>query len=86
MISAQVAQRTLLISVLVLGLGACASKEQWAEWRSHSSHFASGEHMSFSVRNQGSTPRVSRQDQRVASAQSWWGKTIIARADQIFEN
>jgi hypothetical protein len=42
--------------------------------------------MAFSLRNQGSTPRVSRQDQRVAATQSWWGKPVIPRADQIFEN
>jgi hypothetical protein len=42
--------------------------------------------MVFSLRNQGSTPRVSRQDQRVAATQSWWGKPVIPRADQIFEN
>jgi hypothetical protein len=77
---------TLLVSVVALGLGACASKEQWSEWRSHKSHFASGDHMTFSLKNQGATPRVSRQDQRLASAQDWWGKAVIARADQIFEN
>jgi hypothetical protein len=82
----RIARLSLLISVFVFGLGACASREEWAEWRSHSSHFASGEHMGFSARNQGSTVRVSRQDQRVASAQSWWGRTVIARPDQIFEN
>ena len=86
MIPTRVARLSLLVAVLALGLGACASREQWAEWRSHSSHFASGEHMGFSVKNQGSSPRVSRQDQRAASAQSWWGKTVIARPDQIFEN
>jgi hypothetical protein len=42
--------------------------------------------MGFSLRNQGSTPRVSRQDQRVAGTQSWWGKVVIVRAEQIFEN
>jgi hypothetical protein len=86
MTSQRLARRSLLILVLILGLGACASSQEWAEWRSHSSHFASGEHMRFSLKNQGSTPRVSRQDMRVAGAQSWWGKTVIARADQIFEN
>jgi hypothetical protein len=76
----------VFICVLGLGLGACAAREEWAEWRSHSSHFASGDHMRFSVKNQGKTPRVTRQDQRAAGAQSWWGKLVVARPDQIFEN
>jgi hypothetical protein len=86
MIPSRVARLSLLMAVFVFGLGACASREEWAEWRSHSSHFASNEHMGFSLKNQGSKPRVSRQDLRVAGAQSWWGRTVIARPDQIFEN
>ena len=29
--------------------GACANSEQWAEWRGHTTHFASGEHGMFSL-------------------------------------
>ena len=76
----------LTLVVLAAGLGACASSEQWAEWRSHSSHFASGDHLGFSLRNQGSTPKVSRSDVRVASTQSWWGDPVVVQPDQIFEN
>jgi hypothetical protein len=72
--------------VVAASLAGCASSEQWKEWRSHSSHFASGDHMTFSIKNQGKTPRVSAQDQRVASAQSWWGEPVLVRPDQIFQN
>ena len=85
-ISARGVRRGLLIAALGVGLGACASGEEWAEWRSHSTHFASGEHMAFSLKNMGSTPHVNRKDQREASAQSWWGKPVIPRADQVFED
>jgi hypothetical protein len=84
-ISARRARRGVLVAVLGLGLSACASSEQWAEWRSHPTHFASGEHMAFSLKNVGDTPHVKRGDQRVATAQSWWGKPVIPRADQVFE-
>lgn len=47
----------LLLAAVALGGGACASGEQWKEWTSHSSHFASSDHMWFSLRNQGKTPR-----------------------------
>jgi hypothetical protein len=75
----------VLLVIAAAGAG-CASSEQWKEWKSHSSHFASGDHMAFSLRNQGKTPRVSRQDQRVAAGQSWWGDPVVVRADQIFQN
>ena len=79
-------RRAVLFGSLVLGLGACASKDEWAEWRSHSSHFASGDHMGFSLKNMGSTPKVSRKDMRESGTQSWWGKAVVPRADQIFED
>jgi len=42
--------------------------------------------MAFSLKNMGDTPRVKRQDQRNAAAQSWWGKPVIPRPDQVFED
>ena len=57
--------RTVFVLVGAIGmLGAtlvsgCATQEQWADWRGHSSHFASGQHMAFSMRHtEGSVPRV----------------------------
>jgi hypothetical protein len=65
----------------------CASSEQWAEWRAHSSHFASGQHATFSMRNrEGSAPRVARADIDAARAENWWGKAITVNPDQIFQN
>jgi hypothetical protein len=72
--------------VITVAAAGCASSEQWKEWKSHSSHFASGDHMMFSLRNQGKTARVSQQDQRTAAGQSWWGDPVVVRPDQIFQN
>ena len=72
--------------LVVAALAGCASSEQWNEWRSHSSHFASGDHMSFSLKNQGKTPRVRAGDTKMASAQSWWGEPVVVRPDQIFQD
>jgi hypothetical protein len=69
-----------------LALGACATPEQWKEWRAHSTHFASGDHLRFSMRNRGTVPHVSRQDVQMASAQTWWGDPVVVRPDQIFSN
>ena len=73
---------------VALLLGACASSEEWAEWRAHTTHFASGQHATFSLRNNkdGSNPRVSRADVEAARTETWWGKAITVSPDQIFQN
>jgi hypothetical protein len=77
---------TLVLGIAVIASG-CATSEEWAEWRSHSSHFASDQHMGFSVRNrEGTAPRVARSDIDAARSENWWGKAITVSPDQIFQN
>jgi hypothetical protein len=78
---------TLVVGVLFL-TGACATSEEWAEWRAHTTHFASGQHGMFSMRNNkdGSNPRVSRADIEASRTESWWGKAITVSPSQIFQN
>lgn len=76
----------LVLSIAVIASG-CATSEEWAEWRSHSSHFASGQHATFSLKNrEGTAPRVARGDIEAARAENWWGKAITVSPDQIFQN
>lgn len=83
--------RSLILSALLLGgtlvlTGACATSEEWAEWQKHPTHFASGHHMGFSLRNrEGMPPRVSRRDIEASRAQSWWGRAITVSPGQIFQ-
>jgi hypothetical protein len=61
----------------LLALTGCASSQEWAEWRSHSTHFASGQHASFSLRNPGEQARhVHATDLPNAQAESWWGRAL----------
>jgi hypothetical protein len=64
----------LVLLAVVVGSSACATSGQWAQWRQHATHFASGDHLVFSLRNQGErpTPRVTRHDLKEAKAQAWW--------------
>ena len=66
----------------------CATSEQRAEWRSHNTHFASGTHGIFSLRNNndGANPKVSRSHIEAARQENWWGKAITGSPDQIFQN
>jgi hypothetical protein len=79
---------TLLVLIAVVaGTAACANPEQWAEWRRHSSHFASGSHLIFSMTHQGEHPRapVSRRHFERAGAEAWWGDPLVVRPDQVVD-
>src|SRR4030095_11503538 len=45
------AGKGLMFLGVALLVGACGSSEQWAEWRAHTTHFASGQHATFSLRD-----------------------------------
>jgi hypothetical protein len=72
--------------VLLAGVVVGCSAKDWQEWKAHSTHFASGDHMLFSLKNQGKTPHVSSADTKMAGSQSWWGDPVVVREDQIFQN
>jgi len=77
----------IMVAAIALTASACATSEEWAEWKSHTSHFASGDHFSFSMKNkEGSTARVSRKDIAAARDQGWWGKAISVNQSDILEN
>jgi len=78
----------LAVFAVLAVTGGCATSEEWAEWKAHSSHFASDQHMGFSMRNNkdGSNPKVTRADMDSSPRESWWGKVITVRSDQIFQN
>ena len=84
----RIVQVTLIAGVLFL-VGACASREDWNMWLSHNTHFASGEHGFFSMRNNkdGSNPKVYRSDIEDSRQQNWWGLyAITVSPSQIFQN
>ena len=83
----RILRATLVVAVLFLA-GACATSEDWKVWREHNTHFASGEHGFFSMRNNkdGTNPKVYRSDIDQARSQNWWGLyAITVSPDQIFQ-
>ncbi len=78
--------RLALVVAAALVSGACATSEEWALWSQHPAHFASAEHIDFSLRNRdGKAPRVSRQDIDEARSQQWWGEPVMVRQAQILD-
>ncbi len=75
----------LILLVILAGASACATSEQWAQWRQHSSHFASADHLIFSFRNERkpSAPRVTARDVEEAKVQRWWGVPVVVRPDAL---
>jgi hypothetical protein len=78
----------LAVAGFVLVGPGCATRDQWADWKGHTTHFASGEHGLFSLRNdqEGRHPRVTRLDVDASRSQNWWGKTISVDSAQIIQN
>ena len=76
----------MLLTALLVASSGCASREEWATWYEHRTHFASGDHMGFSLRNtERSTPKVTRKDITLARDEGWWGKPITVAQEQILE-
>jgi hypothetical protein len=64
----------------------CATGEEWATWREHPTHFASGSHLMFSARHGADkSTRVTRDDVVQAREQAWWGKPVTVDQAQIIE-
>lgn len=76
----------LAVVAVLVGVSGCASGDEWSTWKQHPSHFASGDHLVFSVRNkEGGRARVTRTDIGKARDEGWWGKPITVSQEQILE-
>jgi len=83
----QIMSMLMLGAIVILAPG-CATSEQWQEWRRHPTHFASGQHIGFSLRNAGEHPKpnVRQSDMESARSEKWWGEVVLVSPDQIFQD
>jgi hypothetical protein len=78
--------RLLLIGGALVVVAGCATSEEWRTWKEHPTHYASGDHGFFSLRNrEGTSAKVTRDDIALARDQGWWGKPITVSSEQILE-
>ncbi|HXJ77489.1 MAG TPA: hypothetical protein VMS64_02310 [Candidatus Methylomirabilis sp.] len=76
-------------AVSLLFLAAACSSQDGKVWMEHNTHFASGEHAFFSLKNNknGSNPKVTRLDIEDSRNQNWWGiYPITVNQSQILQN
>lgn len=79
-------RRVCVVLGVMLLLGGCATGEEWATWQSGGAHFASTDHLYFSVRNSmGRSPQVTRRDIEAARTEGWWGAPVTVKQEQILE-
>jgi hypothetical protein len=75
----------IALAAALSGTAGCASSQEWTTWKEHPTHFASGDHLSFSVKNTETSPHVTRKDIMMARDEGWWGKPITVGQEQILE-
>ena len=74
----------LLIAAVMFSMSGCASSQDWAFWRAHPTHFASSDHLSFSMHHDtgyyhdgnGSDPTITDADVALAKDEAWWGHLV----------
>ena len=69
----------LLIAAVMFSMSGCASARDWSTWREHPTHFASNDHLTFSVRaGHGEAAAISDADKARAAREGWWGDLVPA--------
>jgi hypothetical protein len=66
-----------MVLALVLVSTGCATQREWETWRAHPTHFATDNHLGFSVTNSvAGAPLVTPELMARAKAEGWWGRNI----------
>jgi hypothetical protein len=65
----------LLLGFVVLSTGCAATHREWEVWRAHPTHYATTNHLAFSMKNTvGAAPQVTPELMDQAKGEGWWGK------------
>jgi len=67
----------LLLSAVMFSMSGCARlSEDWKIWAAHPAHFASADHMTFSVKSHDSAASITETDTATATREEWWGRIV----------
>ncbi len=77
----------LLLSAVMFSMSGCATlTEDWKIWSGHPVHFASGNHLAFSVRSHDTSASITEGDTAKAAREEWWGRLVpeeIAAGERV---
>lgn len=67
----------LLLSAVMFSMSGCATRaDDWKIWAGHPAHFASGDHLAFSVKSHGTSASITEADTTAAALEEWWGRLV----------
>jgi hypothetical protein len=66
----------LLLSAVMFSMSGCASFTDWQTWAEHRSHYASSDHLAFSMKNHPTKASISDRDTETATREEWWGRLV----------
>ena len=70
----------LLLTALMFSMSGCASQE-WTIWATNPAHFASAQHLAFSVKGHPTEASITEQDAQAAAREEWWGRLVPEDVD-----
>jgi hypothetical protein len=66
----------LLLSAVMFSMSGCASRADWQIWAGHPAHFASSNHLAFSVKSHPTLASIREADIKAAEREEWWGRLM----------
>ncbi len=60
-----------MLGIALLSTGCAATHREWEVWRAHPTHYATSNHLAFSMSN---APRVTPELMDQAKGEGWWGR------------
>jgi hypothetical protein len=66
----------LLLSAVMFSMSGCATGDDWHTWSGHSAHFASADHLAFSVKSHDTSTSITEADTAAATREDWWGRLV----------
>ena len=70
----------LLLTALMFSMSGCASRA-WTIWATNPAHFASAQHLAFSVKGHPTEASITEEDTQAAAREEWWGRLVPEGAD-----
>jgi hypothetical protein len=67
----------LLLSAVMFSMSGCSTlAEDWKIWSAHPAHFASADHLAFSVKSHETPASITESDTAAATREEWWGRLV----------